>query len=147
MPAPSLEEPAMRHRKVAGGFGTSQRGSSSAPSRKSSAGDGKPAHRACPITNTRTASGLWISSSSIRLRCTLRSAMLERRQNKSEMQGRFNAFVAVAEKRRGRVWIGSRKGNGGSALRLPSARTDRHGDEDGVRGAAIRGAPEAAAAG
>jgi len=47
---------------------------------------------------------------------------LERKQNKPDVPGRFNVFVAAAKKRRGRVWIGSRKANGGSALRLPSAK-------------------------
>ncbi len=43
MPAPIIDQPRTRQMKVAGGLGTSQRGSSSAPSMKSSAGLGNPA--------------------------------------------------------------------------------------------------------
>ncbi len=43
VPAPRIEVPEMFQAKVAGGFGASQRGRSRAPSRKSSAGEGKPA--------------------------------------------------------------------------------------------------------
>ena len=46
MPAPRMLSPEMFQAKVAGGFGASQRGSSRAPSRKSSAGEGKPAQSA-----------------------------------------------------------------------------------------------------
>ncbi len=72
IPAPFIDQPRTRQMKVAGGLGTSQRGSSSAPSMKSSAGLGNPAQSVGSMNGIRTSPLSSAASPPTRQRFTIR---------------------------------------------------------------------------